>query len=147
MPSNSPLEALKAQALIARTHALFIKNVSKRHRKDGYDVCDGQHCQVYTVFAPRTSAPAPPSPPRAAASRFQRTARPRDLLVELRRLEPKRRRYRLGPCHLLGARERLARAIAPPASPSELRRYLSPGPTLSANPPATCIRPTRAGRA
>jgi stage II sporulation protein D len=47
MPSNSPLEALKAQALIARTHALFIKNISKRHKKEGYDVCDGQHCQVY----------------------------------------------------------------------------------------------------
>lgn len=47
MPSNSPLEALKAQALIARTHALFIKNVSRRHRREGYDVCDDQHCQVY----------------------------------------------------------------------------------------------------
>lgn len=47
MPANSPLEALKAQALIARTHALFIKTLSKRHRREGYDVCDGQHCQVY----------------------------------------------------------------------------------------------------
>ncbi|MBI3563899.1 MAG: SpoIID/LytB domain-containing protein [Elusimicrobia bacterium] len=47
MPSNSPLEALKTQALIARTHALFIKTVSKRHKKEGYDVCDEQHCQVY----------------------------------------------------------------------------------------------------
>ncbi len=47
MPSSAPLEALKAQALIARTHALFIKNVSGRHKKEGYDVCDGQHCQVY----------------------------------------------------------------------------------------------------
>jgi len=47
MPANSPLEALKAQALIARTHALFIKTVSRRHKKEGYDVCDEQHCQVY----------------------------------------------------------------------------------------------------
>jgi SpoIID/LytB domain protein len=48
MPSVSPLEALKAQALIARTHALFIKRVSKRHKKEGYDICDEQHCQVYS---------------------------------------------------------------------------------------------------
>lgn len=47
MPIKSPLEALKAQAVVARTHALFIKNVSRRHRKQGYDVCDDQHCQVY----------------------------------------------------------------------------------------------------
>ncbi len=47
MPIRSPLEALKAQAVTARTHALFIKTVTHRHRKDGYDVCDEQHCQVY----------------------------------------------------------------------------------------------------
>ncbi|MCX5794162.1 MAG: SpoIID/LytB domain-containing protein [Elusimicrobia bacterium] len=47
MPIRSPLEALKAQAVTARTHALFIKTVTRRHRKDGYDVCDEQHCQVY----------------------------------------------------------------------------------------------------
>jgi SpoIID/LytB domain protein len=48
MPANSPLEALKAQAVIARTHALFIKTITKRHRKEGYDICDEQHCQVYS---------------------------------------------------------------------------------------------------
>ena len=47
MPIRSPLEALKAQAVVARTHALFIKTVTRRHRKQGYDVCDEQHCQVY----------------------------------------------------------------------------------------------------
>lgn len=47
MPIRSPIEALKAQAIIARSHALFIRNVTKRHRKEGYDVCDEQHCQVY----------------------------------------------------------------------------------------------------
>ncbi|MBI4060946.1 MAG: SpoIID/LytB domain-containing protein, partial [Elusimicrobia bacterium] len=47
MPQRAPLEALKAQAVVARTHALFIKTVTKRHRKDGYDICDEQHCQVY----------------------------------------------------------------------------------------------------
>lgn len=48
MPIRSPLEALKAQAVVARSHALFIKRVTRRHRKDGYDVCDEQHCQVYS---------------------------------------------------------------------------------------------------
>ncbi|MDD5656250.1 MAG: SpoIID/LytB domain-containing protein, partial [Elusimicrobia bacterium] len=47
MPVRSPLEALKAQAIVARTHALFIQTVTKRHRRDGYDICDEQHCQVY----------------------------------------------------------------------------------------------------
>ncbi len=47
MPQRAPFEALKAQAVVARTHALFIKTVTKRHRKEGYDICDEQHCQVY----------------------------------------------------------------------------------------------------
>ncbi|MEK7390004.1 MAG: SpoIID/LytB domain-containing protein [Elusimicrobiota bacterium] len=47
MPVRAPLEALKAQAVIARTHAYFIKTMTRRHKKDGYDLCDGQHCQVY----------------------------------------------------------------------------------------------------
>lgn len=47
MPVRAPLEALKAQAVVARTHALYIITVTKRHRKDGYDLCDEQHCQVY----------------------------------------------------------------------------------------------------
>ena len=48
MPIRSPLEALKAQAVVARTHALYLKTVARRHRRDGYDICDGQHCQVYS---------------------------------------------------------------------------------------------------
>lgn len=47
MPQRAPFEALKAQAVVARTHALYIKTVTKRHRKEGYDLCDEQHCQVY----------------------------------------------------------------------------------------------------
>jgi stage II sporulation protein D len=47
MPIASPIEALKAQGVIARTHALFMKKYRRRHRRDGYDLCDGQHCQVY----------------------------------------------------------------------------------------------------
>ena len=47
MPVQSPLEALKAQGVMARGHALYIKTMTRRHRKDGYDLCDEQHCQVY----------------------------------------------------------------------------------------------------
>ncbi|MCD4813539.1 SpoIID/LytB domain-containing protein [bacterium] len=43
-PENFTLEALKAQAVVARTWAL--KNL-KRHNRYGYDYCDGPHCQVY----------------------------------------------------------------------------------------------------
>lgn len=44
MPSSFPTEALKAQAVIARTYAL--RSLGK-HKQWGYDVCDTQHCQVY----------------------------------------------------------------------------------------------------
>lgn len=47
MPIDSPMESLKAQAVIARSHALFIKQNRRRHRSDGYHLCDGQHCQMY----------------------------------------------------------------------------------------------------
>ncbi|MBI3298299.1 MAG: SpoIID/LytB domain-containing protein [Elusimicrobia bacterium] len=48
MPINSPMEALKAQAVLARTHALYIRQGTPRHREDAYELCDGQHCQVYS---------------------------------------------------------------------------------------------------
>ncbi|MEK7383692.1 MAG: SpoIID/LytB domain-containing protein, partial [Elusimicrobiota bacterium] len=54
MPAGSPLEALKTQAIIARTHALFIKTVTKRHKSEGYDICDEQHCQVYAGLRAET---------------------------------------------------------------------------------------------
>ena len=44
MSPSYPLEALKAQAVAARSFAL--KNRG-RHIKDGYDLCDTTHCQVY----------------------------------------------------------------------------------------------------
>lgn len=44
--NNSPLEALKAQAVAARTHALSLL-LNNRHKADGYDLCSGTHCQVY----------------------------------------------------------------------------------------------------
>ena len=42
-----PLEALKAQAVAARSFAM--KNRG-RHEKDGYDICATTHCQVYEGF-------------------------------------------------------------------------------------------------
>ena len=44
MPSKFPIEALKAQAVIARTYAEKFRG---KHKAWGYDVCDAQHCQVY----------------------------------------------------------------------------------------------------
>ncbi|MFV0502759.1 MAG: SpoIID/LytB domain-containing protein [Lachnospirales bacterium] len=44
MPSEWPLEALKAQTLAARTFAE--KNLNK-HIEYGYNLCDDEHCQVY----------------------------------------------------------------------------------------------------
>ncbi|MGA2091379.1 MAG: SpoIID/LytB domain-containing protein [Endomicrobiales bacterium] len=39
-----PLESLKAQAVVSRTYVL--KNM-RRHEKNGFDVCNSDHCQVY----------------------------------------------------------------------------------------------------
>jgi stage II sporulation protein D len=41
--SNSPMEALKAQAVVARTYALC----QNKHQEYGFDVCDKVCCQVY----------------------------------------------------------------------------------------------------
>lgn len=47
MPARFPIEALKAQAVLARSYALFQRNIRKPHKNHGYDLCDEQHCQVY----------------------------------------------------------------------------------------------------
>lgn len=44
MPTKFPMNALRAQAVLARTYAL--KHLGK-HKAYGYDVCDTQNCQVY----------------------------------------------------------------------------------------------------
>ncbi len=48
MISSWPMEALKAQAVIARGEAWYKKNYYQPHQASGYDVCDSQHCQVYS---------------------------------------------------------------------------------------------------
>ena len=44
--SGAPLEALKAQAVASRSHAVSML-LYNRHRNDGFDLCNGTHCQVY----------------------------------------------------------------------------------------------------
>lgn len=47
MGSSFPLEALKAQAIIARSYTLANINY---HLGDGYNLCDTTHCQVYGAY-------------------------------------------------------------------------------------------------
>jgi len=47
MMISFPYEALKAQAVIARSFALHRAQFVKPHWEDGFDLCDSQHCQVY----------------------------------------------------------------------------------------------------
>jgi stage II sporulation protein D len=44
MPAAWPLDALKAQALAARSYAVRQQN---RHGQDGFDLCSTVHCQAY----------------------------------------------------------------------------------------------------
>ena len=46
MPPAWPEEALKAQAVIARSY-VAARAANHPHGRAGYDLCDGQHCQVY----------------------------------------------------------------------------------------------------
>lgn len=51
MPSSWDLEALKAQAIVARNYAI---NCMGKHVSGGYDLCDGEHCQVYKGYGNET---------------------------------------------------------------------------------------------
>ena len=42
-----PYEALKTQAVIARTQAIIRRARGGAHKADGYHICDGEHCQAY----------------------------------------------------------------------------------------------------
>jgi len=46
---SAPLEAMKAQAVAARSHAIFMM-LSNKHHDDGYDLCNSVHCQVYKAI-------------------------------------------------------------------------------------------------
>ncbi len=45
MPSGWALEALKAQAVAARSEVLV--NLATKHRLDGFDFCGNEHCRAY----------------------------------------------------------------------------------------------------
>jgi len=49
MSANFPQEALKAQAVAARTY--FLYNFGRLHRQESFDVCDDVHCQAYSGIA------------------------------------------------------------------------------------------------
>ena len=53
MSTNFPLEALKAQAVAARTFFLF--NFARTHRHDPFDVCDDVHCQAFVGLGKESS--------------------------------------------------------------------------------------------
>ncbi len=144
MPQRAPFEALKAQAVVARTHAIFIKTVTKRHRKEGYDLCDEQHCQVYGGVTAET-------------------ARTRTVVNETRGRVAV---YKGKPAHVVysshcGGRTQSGVDIgwgnvpywksvadtdareAPPASPLELRRFLSDWPK-GFDRPSSYVHPAHA---
>jgi stage II sporulation protein D len=39
--------ACKVQAVISRTFAIYVREVERKHRSDGFDICTTGHCQVY----------------------------------------------------------------------------------------------------
>lgn len=47
MPASFPMEALKAQAIAARTYANHNRG---KHISDGFNLCDTTHCQVYQGY-------------------------------------------------------------------------------------------------
>ena len=49
MPSSWESEAIKAQAVAARSYALTRRDM-KVHEADGYELCDGTNCQVYIGY-------------------------------------------------------------------------------------------------
>ena len=53
MGENWPAEALKAQAVAARTFALYTRS---KHAADGYDVCATTHCQLYEGIEAETAS-------------------------------------------------------------------------------------------
>lgn len=55
MSSSWPLEALKAQAVCARTYA-YRNYTASKHKSQGFDLCNTIHCQVYLGMDAVTSS-------------------------------------------------------------------------------------------
>jgi len=49
MPSQWDIEAIKAQAVAARSYALT-RIMANAHKNSGYELCDGTNCQVYIGY-------------------------------------------------------------------------------------------------
>jgi len=50
-------EAFKVQAVISRTLAVYVRDIERKHARDGFDICATGHCQVYRgVDSERTLA-------------------------------------------------------------------------------------------
>jgi len=45
---NWPMQVLQAQAICARSYALWMKGENGKHKSEGFDVCSTQCCQVYS---------------------------------------------------------------------------------------------------
>jgi len=135
MPSSSPLEALKAQALIARTHALFIKTISKRHHKDGYDLCDGQHCQVYAgLHAENERTRAAVAATRARVIEYKGQLAHTIYSSNCGGSSQSGDDIGWGHVPYWARASDTPSPVAPPASPSELRHYLSTWPDAFCKP-------------
>ena len=52
--AGAPLEALKAQAVVARTEAL---SLAGRHDEEPFDICSSTHCQVYAGASAELARP------------------------------------------------------------------------------------------
>ena len=74
MPRRFPLEAMKAQAIAARTYALYHLGA---HAGDDADLCGSVHCQAYAGQAPADSTAA-----RAARETAGQVLAYNDLLVD-----------------------------------------------------------------
>jgi stage II sporulation protein D len=40
-------DAYKVQAVISRTYAMYVRDLEKKHAREGFDICSTGHCQVY----------------------------------------------------------------------------------------------------
>jgi SpoIID/LytB domain protein len=135
MPSSSPLEALKAQAVIARTHALFIKNISKRHKKEGFDLCDGQHCQVYAgLHAENERTRSAVAATRGRVILYKGQLAHTIYSSNCGGSSQSGDDIGWGHVPYWGRASDSPEPIAPPASPTELRRYLSAWPDTFCKP-------------
>jgi stage II sporulation protein D len=104
VPSAWPLEAQKALAVAARTYAQVSRG---KHAAEGFDVCDGTHCQMYLGHVP-------------GAARSERAVRETRGLVALSGGQPIRAFYSAD----CGGRTASNEDVPFPDNPTEPQPYL-----------------------